>query len=399
MTLPPISPWTLTAHWLFPVSQPPLENGTITISDDRIVAVEPHGSRTADIDLGNTAILPGLVNAHTHLDLSGLRGKCPPTPDFIDWLRAVIRHRRTQSPEQIQSGIRSGLDECLHSGTTLLGDISAGGTSWETLSQAPVRALVFRELIGLRQDQIREMWIEDVIRWKQGREDHHTCRIGMSPHAPYSTNAAIIRSVAWNGWPMTIHLAETFAELELLEHHSGPFVPFLEELGVWNPGGLAPSIDWILRRTRRSPNVIYAHCNYLPSNVPIPPNGTIIYCPRTHAAFGHPPHPFREFLARGIRVALGTDSLASNPDLDVLAEARFVHQKYPDVLGATILRMATLSGAEALGWQNETGSLEPGKSADLIVLPLPNEESNDPHRLILESPLPVQKVLWRGNWR
>src|SRR5262249_1272892 len=112
----------------------------------------------------------------------------------------------------------------------------------------------------------------------------------------------------------------------------------------------------------------------------------------------HPPHPFRDFLARGVRVALGTDSLASNPDLDMLAEARFVHRRYPDVSGATLLRMATLAGAEALGWADETGSLEPGKSADLVMLPLSGKEEDDPHRLIFDSDVPDRAVLWRGRW-
>ena len=104
----------------------------------------------------------------------------------------------------------------------------------------------------------------------------------------------------------------------------------------------------------------------------MPPSASIVYCPRTHAAFGHPPHPFRDFLARGTRVALGTDSLASNRDLDMLAEARFVHRKFPEVPGATLLKMATLNGASVLTWGGETGSLTPGKSADLVIVPLPN---------------------------
>ena len=109
---------------------------------------------------------------------------------------------------------------------------------------------------------------------------------------------------------------------------------------------------------------------------------SIVYCPRTHAAFGHPPHPFREFLARGVRVCLGTDSLASNPDLDILAEARFVHRRYPDFPGDALLRMVTLSGAEALGWADEAGSLEPGKSADFVAVPLPDRDAADPHELL-----------------
>jgi cytosine/adenosine deaminase-related metal-dependent hydrolase len=130
----------------------------------------------------------------------------------------------------------------------------------------------------------------------------------------------------------------------------------------------------------------------------VPPNATIVYCPRTHAAFGHPPHPFRDFLKRGIRVALGTDSLASNPDLNILAEARFVHERHPDVDAAALLRMITLSGAEALGWQEQTGSLSPGKSADLAIVPLPERDSADAHHLVLESELPVTSTLFRGQW-
>src|SRR5205814_8406147 len=124
-----------------------------------------------------------------------------------------------------------------------------------------------------------------------------------------------------------------------------------------------------------------------------PPPSTLVYCPRTTAAFGHPPHPFREFLQRGVRVALGTDSLASNPDLDLLAEMRFVHQRHPDFPGDALLRMGTLSGAEALGWADETGSLTPGKSADLVVVPLPDIDG-DPYQLLFESPQPVARTMF-----
>ncbi len=124
----------------------------------------------------------------------------------------------------------------------------------------------------------------------------------------------------------------------------------------------------------------------------------MIYCPRTHAAFGHARHPFREMMARNISVALGTDSLASNPDLSVLAEIRFLHHQFPDVPGDVLLRMGTLSGAEALGWADKTGSLEPGKSADLAVVPLAPGKDRDPYERLLASDLPVQRVLCRGQW-
>src|SRR5262249_48142673 len=131
------------------------------------------------------------------------------------------------------------------------------------------------------------------------------------------------------------HVAETIDEQTLLEDHAGPFVSFLTELGVWDPEGLLthPEEVCFMWHCLGVSDALYAHGNYLDPEWLKLWGGTIVYCPRTHAAFGHPPHPFREFLARGVRVALGTDSLASNPDLDVLAEARFIHARHPDVPG------------------------------------------------------------------
>lgn len=392
--------WTLTARWVVPVDGPPLERGTVTITGERITAVEARGQRTADRDLGNVAILPGFVNAHTHLDLSGLRNRCPPSLDFTDWLRAVIRHRRSLSHEQIILDIREGLTESQRFGTTLLGDIAGQGLSWPLLSQSLIRAVVFYELLGLTQERAAQS-LSSARDWLAAHPATTTCRPGLSPHAPYSVRmnlfAQAARLAQLHKLPLCVHLAETRAELELLHHHQGPFVDFLKELGVWDSTGLADSTKSVMQVCWARPRLMI-HANYLHPSARIPRNTTIVYCPRTHAAFGHPPHPFRELLARGIRVALGTDSLASNPDLNVLAEARFLQQRYPDFPGNQLLRLATLSGAEALGWQDETGSMTPGKSADLVVLTLPNEDGSDPHSLILLTPSVVQGVLCCGKW-
>jgi cytosine/adenosine deaminase-related metal-dependent hydrolase len=392
----------VTARWVFPVDGPPLERGIVVIDGERIVAVEPHGTRRPDLDLGDAAILPGLVNCHTHLDLSGLRGQAPPSPDFTGWLRKVIAFRRARTPDQVKADIAAGLAECLRFGTTLVGDIDGGGDSWDALAAAPLRAVVFREMIGLSDERARQAFAA-ASAWLAGHAATATVRPGLSPHAPYSVRsflyfAAAVLARKWK-CSLALHLAESLAELELLRHRRGPFVTFLQELGAWDPEGLAASLGHVVQLSAWRVPRLFVHCNHLPSSVRVPANGTIVYCPRTHAAFGHPPHPFRDFLAGGVRVALGTDSLASNPDLDLLAEARFLHARYPDVPGATVLRMATLSGAEALGWADETGSLAPGKSADLVAVPLPPGDGPDPHRLVLEGDRPVSRVLWRGRWR
>src|SRR5262245_7886045 len=155
---------TLTARWVFPVSGAPIPNGTVTVRGDLIAAVQPAGARMADVDLGNSAIIPGLVNAHTHLDLSGMLGKVPPGPDFVAWLRDVIEFRRGQAPDRAAADVRSGLHEALRHGTTLLGDIAAGGLSWDELIAAPAWAVCFHEVLGLPAARVAGVWA-DVVRW------------------------------------------------------------------------------------------------------------------------------------------------------------------------------------------------------------------------------------------
>lgn len=409
---------TFTARWVFPVAGPPLERGTVTINGDTITAVDPHGVRTVDDDLGNVAIIPGLVNAHTHLDLSGARGLIPPTePDhFTDWLRGVIAYRRTRSPEQVENDIHVGLDECLRAGTTLIGDIAAEGQSWYAISTAAVRARVFRELIGLDRDRLADAWhmcgYVSGLNWDdpppglkfEVRPNTSLCKWEMSPHAPYSVRGDFMGLFLSISGRLATHIAESPAERNLLEQRSGPFVEFLKQLRVYCEHALATSWEQFLTPYFPNPNKtdwLLIHCNYLPPDFPFHPQHTVVYCPRTHAAFGHPPHPFREFLARGVRVCLGTDSLASNPDLDILGEARFVRERYPDFPGETLLRMITLSGAKALGWADTTGSLEPGKSADFVAVPLPDRAAADPHELLFaaDGPDSPRRTLFRGEWR
>jgi len=387
---------TLTASWIFPANRPPIKSGLLVIERGRIVALEARGTRIADHDLGDAAILPGFVNAHTHLDLTGMRGLAPPTADFTGWLRQVIAYRRQRSSAEVANDVRAGIVESLRAGTTLLGDISGDGLSWIELAEAPMRTVVFRELIGLTKERAELGW-QSAQEWLGSCAPTPTCRPGLSPHAPYSARVSLIKAAAGTGLPLAIHLAESAAERELLIDQRGPFVEFLQELGAWDPLGLAKSPEHVLRLTAGSMPVLFVHGNFLAATAPISAHASVIYCPRTHDAFGHPPHPFRELMARGVRVALGTDSLASNPDLSILTEARFLRALHPDLDGATVLKMATLSGAEALGWADECGSLDVGKSADIVVVPLDKRSANDPHDLWLESDADVSETWFRGE--
>ncbi len=394
---------TLTARFLFPVSSPPIERGTITIQDGRFLSIEPPGSRHPDFDLGNVAVLPGLVNAHTHLDLSGMKGLMQPVENFVQWLRGVVQYRRRLSPEKTGNDIRMGIAESLRYGVTLIGDISSKGLSYEYLANSPVHSVVFYELIGLPSDRA-ELAKREAEDWLDRYGATAACRLGLSPHAPYSVRSSLFEAAfelaRKHQIPLATHLGETLEELELLEQQKGPFVDFLTDLGVWDPEGLIHGPNEVLHQGNLPARFLIVHGNYLMAHSVGVENGkgTIVYCPRTHAAFGHAPHPFLEILSSGGPVALGTHSLASNPDLNILSEARFIRRFYPDFPGDQLLRMITLSGSEALGWDTETGSLTSGKLADLVVLPLPSADSKDPHDLLFDSDYELTGVMWRGSW-
>lgn len=395
---------TYTARVVFPVVSPPLPGGTLTVQGGRILAVEPRGARAADVDLGNVALIPGLVNAHSHLDLSGARGLVPPTDaaHFTDWLRGVIAYRRGRTPEQVQADVRAGLAEALRFGTTLLGDIAAEGASWDALAAAPVRAVVFRELIGVSEERANAAYAA-AAGWYAGGRETPTLRAGLSPHAPYSVHRLLFARAAGllreRKRPIAVHLAESRAEVELVASRRGPFVPFLKDVGAWDAAGLTDDLNGVMKACDARQPKLFVHGNHLAPSSRFPRNCAVVYCPRTHAAFGHPRHPVRDFLARGVRVCLGTDSLASNPDLDPLAEARFVRARRPDLPPDVILRMVTLTGAEALGWADEAGSLEAGKSADAVAVPLPDRDAAHPHELLLENHPGERRTLFRGVWR
>jgi cytosine/adenosine deaminase-related metal-dependent hydrolase len=396
---------TYTARWLFPVSQAPLERGTVTIDGGKIISVDPHGSRKPDLDLGNAAIIPGLVNAHTHLDLSGARGLIPPTdPEhFTDWLMGVIEYRKTRTTEQIQSDVRNGLKECLNAGTTLIGDISVNGLSWNEIQSVLIRSVIFFEMIGLS-SQRSDIASQQAEAWSRNVVETDLLRRAFSPHAPYSASTRTIvaagqlaRQNQPNKAPTAIHLAETAQEIEFLHRRRGAFVDFLKKLNVWDDHHIAKDLKTIMYIIDFFQPKLFIHGNHLAPTARMPRKSTIVFCPRTHAAFRHHRHPFKEFLDRDINVALGTDSLASNPDLDIFEEARFVYEHRKDVGAETILKMITINGAKALCWDDECGSLEPGKSGDFVVMPLPARDG-EAYELLFTSQ-GERRTMFRGEWR
>jgi aminodeoxyfutalosine deaminase len=228
--------------------------------------------------------------------------------------------------------------------------------------------------------------------------------VGFSPHAPYTVHPRllerIVAAAANHGAPVAMHLAESLGELQLLSDGEGDFAALLDERSMWDPTAIPRGtrpLDY-LRTLVVAPRALVIHGNYLAADE-IALLGaqrarmSVVYCPRTHAFFQHEPYSLAVMCAAGVRVALGTDSRASNPDLSLLSEVRTTAALHPDVRGADVLRMATLDAAEALGVSYEVGSLAVGKRADLIALPC---DSSDPIEAIIASDADVARV-WLGG--
>ncbi|MEQ8790448.1 MAG: amidohydrolase family protein [Pirellulaceae bacterium] len=393
--------FALRADYLFPVDQPPIRDGVITIEGGRIVAVGRNDSDRPPQDLGRCAVLPGLINTHTHLEFSDLAAPLgAPGMRFPDWICEIVAWRDTtedfeQSALRSRNAVAAGLSESLAAGVTYLGEIAAAGWSPQPFSESPIRATVFRELLGLAAERQDKLWetAEGYIGARQIFRPNVT--VGVSPHAPYTVRPEMVDRVARLAREkrvvVAMHLAETTEELELLASGSGPLVELLIDLSSWPPDaiprGLRP-LDY-LQMLSQAPLALVAHGNYLSSEeidflADHRDQMSVAYCPRTHAYFGHASYPLAEMLQRGASVALGTDSRGSNPDLNLLADMRFVVERHGDVSPETVLRMGTLTGAKALGIAHDCGSLAVGKRADLAIVALPDAASSDPHERLFD---------------
>ncbi|WP_197439740.1 amidohydrolase family protein [Calycomorphotria hydatis] len=353
----------------------PAANNIVT---EGVVAVDPSGkmidsnSGTVD-DLGDVIVLPGFVNAHVHLEDSLHNEPLSSGRPFCDWVRALVGWRRANE-DRLTEGVESGLRESADSGTTTLGEISRG---MPELGESDPTAVLFHEVIGLLPEQI-EPQLERARQHQQQTPGDSRIHLGLSPHAPYSVHpelyVRLIELAAEFQAPVAVHLAETPEELELLNSGSGQLVHMLTDFGVWRDDlftGRRRPLDY-LRPLVKLQHALVIHGNYL-DNAEIDflaqhPQITVVYCPRTHAFFGHSPHPWRQMLAKGVSLALGTDGRGSNPDLSLWGELCWLRRQFPEVDSDELLHLGTAAGAKALGMDEQTGTLEVGKWADLVLI-------------------------------
>ncbi|TWT29947.1 amidohydrolase family protein [Blastopirellula retiformator] len=388
------------AKWLIPVDQPPIENGLLTVADGRIVAVGENLAGVAPIDLGEVALAPGLVNAHTHLEFSDVEQPLGEAGmAFPLWIQQVVGRRRVAGElleSQKVAAISTGIRESQEQGIAALGEITTVPYSLEMYAAEP-GVVSLLELIGLSPERGAELLDNAKRHLQQGKS--RGVPVGLSPHAPYSVNFDVVAAAAQlsaeSKTPLAMHLAESPDELELLDSQGGLFREMLEKFGIWRDGLLEPGkgpLDY-LQMLDVAHHTLLIHGNYFDEAAidyvaARPQRMTVVYCPRTHAYFGHPKHPLPELYRRGVALAIGTDSRASTPDLSLWRDVQLAAKSFPEIPPEAWLKMVTQTPAAALGIDHNYGSLTVGKLAKLITFRL-DGFANPLEAILVAEPTPV----------
>jgi len=379
-----VRPRRLSAAWVVPMSGPPIREGEVLVgSDGRILWAGQRGSGavpdSAELsDWPDAVILPGLVNTHTHLELTGFAGMAE-EPDFADWIRRIRTLKAARAPEEFLAAARRGLADCHAAGVTTVADTGDSGAVIEALAEAGGSGIAYHEVFGPHPDQLEESMsglrerVAVLHRFVSER-----VRLGVSPHAPYTVSGALYRAVAeyaaQEGLPMAVHLAESAAESALVEESAGPFADAWRARGIPlpSPAGRSP-VGWldlhgVLGGRTLAIHVVRAggeDVGRLKAT-----GAAVAHCPLSNSRHGHGTAPLRAFLDAGVPVGVGTDSVASVGRLDLLAEARAA-RRLAGLDAEVALGLVSTAAAVAIGLGDQLGAIRPGLWGDLAVLDLP----------------------------
>ncbi len=405
------------AQSLLPVAGPPVRDGAVAVLGGRIVRCGPRSEVVAFAagasvqELGSVALLPGLVNAHAHLELSWLAADPPPGGEWVAWVRGLLARREGENAERSQRAAERAVLAVAARGTVAVGDVGNHGWPAAVLARSDLHGVCFREIYGWdpateRRIEEEEARLAAVVADDDVRNAKDRLRVVLTPHAPHTTSPSLLRALARRsalaGDPLSIHVAESAAESALLRDGSGPAAELLRQRGIWDgswsPAGCTP-VEYLDRLGVLTPRTLAVHCVHLEQDdlATLATRGvTVVTCPRSNRRLGVGTAPVGRLVAAGIPVSLGTDSLASAPDLDLFAEMAALRTEHPGISPAQVLRIATLNGAKALGLADRLGSIEVGKLARLVVVPL-ESPADDPLEVVSSNPrtvLPLDRAPW-----
>ncbi len=400
----------LAAKWILPITQPPIEDGAIAVRHGRIEGLGPRGDFADVEDLGDCIIMPGLINAHTHLELGHLRSTIDQPGDLVEWLLRIVASQHDMSQDQLrertETSVRRGVEESLAAGVTTVGDVSRFcAQTRPLLRDGPLRVVSFGEVLGIGKGRLR---VDERLRAAGDRQhESDLLNTALSPHAPYSIEGAGIERVVdyarERDMRTCIHLAESVEEIQFLETGQGRFRELLEQIGVWDDLIPVPGhtpVRWMCELGALGPECVIAHGNYVDADeidLLCATGTSVAYCPRTHSYFGHQLYPVLELMGGGVNVCVGTDSLASNPSLSVLEELLHIRDEHVELPPDVILAMGTINGARALGLAHEIGSLEPGKQADLAVFRCADDFADRPEQGVLSAESSLDRLYIAGK--
>jgi cytosine/adenosine deaminase-related metal-dependent hydrolase len=364
----------LSADWVIPVEGSPIPDGAVVIEAGRIAAVGPASELGEGERFPDAVILPGLVNAHSHLEYAVYAGFGDGL-SFAPWISIHMERKARIGLPEMEAIARVGAYECLRSGITTVGDCSFSGAAASACAELGLRAIVYLEVFGRDGSAIASRFREQHERIAAHLSDR--VRLGISPHAPYTCTPELYADCLELALPLATHFNESVDELEWLTSGGGPWEQFAAELAP--PLGES-GIRGLARRGLLSSRIVAAHCVKIDDEeirLLADHDVGVVHCPRSNAVLGSGIAPLADLRAAGIRVGLGTDSPASTPSFDMFDEMRAAlyaaraREERPDALSAAdVLGLATLGSARALGLEREIGSLTPGKHADLTVLSL-----------------------------
>ncbi|MEI8310092.1 MAG: amidohydrolase family protein [Verrucomicrobiota bacterium] len=392
---------TFRSRIVYPVSAPPIEGGMVGIEQGKISAVGKWDGREAT-DLGDVILMPGLINAHCHLDYSVMRGAIFPNTSFSQWIRRINELKRTLSDDDYLESIRNGFDELLRHGTTSVFNIESFPELMVRMPPPPIRTWWFYEMMDVRNRIHTEDVVAGALSFFEDRADWPG-GFGLSPHAPYTTSPDLYRLVRFccekYGMPFMTHLAESDEEFEMFRKARGPLHDFLKDLGRKrsDTGTLTP-VARLLAENALPDGSLLTHMNFLEEEdwgLLRGKNFSVIHCPCCHEYFDRGPFPLERFLREGFNVCLGTDSLASNRSLNMFAEMQCAARRHPGISPATFLEMATLNPAKAIGMGGRLGAISANAEVDLIAVPYSGPVENF-GEAILAHPGPVDWVMVGG---